>query len=139
MQSCRLLVLDDDPMIGTTIQLIAETAGATARLCTDPEEFFATVEDWHPTHICTDLNMPTLDGLQVLAELARRGCRAQVIVSSGVGERVLDAAARSGAEQGLLMCGVLPKPFAPAMLRQLLQLAPPPSAAPPPAQRADPA
>lgn len=118
---CRLLILDDDPMIGTTIQVIAEASGAAACLTTEPEAFFNALADWLPTHVCTDLNMPTMDGLQVLAELAKRGCTSQIIVSSGVGQRVLEAAARSGAEQGLQMRGVLPKPFKPADLRQLLQ------------------
>jgi len=120
LQDCRLLILDDDPMIGQTIHFIAEAGGAAARLCTDPEDFFAALQSWQPSHICTDLNMPAMDGLQVLAELGQRGCAAQVIVSSGVGQRVLDAAARAGAAHGLVMAGVLAKPFVPAALRQLL-------------------
>ena len=136
LQDCRLLVLDDDSMIGLTIQLIAEASGAAARLCTDPEDFFAALQSWQPSHICTDLNMPTMDGLQVLAELGRRGCAAQVIVSSGVGQRVLDAAARAGTAHGLAIVGVLPKPFVPAALRHLLMAraaVAPRTPAPPPA------
>lgn len=121
MNTSRLLILDDDPMIGTTIQVIAEASGAAAFLTTEPDAFFQALIDWHPTHVCTDLSMPTMDGLQVLAELAKRGCTAQIIISSGVGQRVLEAAARSGAEQGLQMGGVLPKPFTPTDLRRLLQ------------------
>jgi EAL domain-containing protein (putative c-di-GMP-specific phosphodiesterase class I)/CheY-like chemotaxis protein len=121
MEACRLLILDDDETIGMTIEAIAISAGAVARLTSEPDEFFGAVADWQPTHICTDLNMPGMDGLAVLTELARRDCKAQVIISSGVGMRVLDAAARKGAEQGLSMCGVLAKPFMPDALRQLLQ------------------
>jgi EAL domain-containing protein (putative c-di-GMP-specific phosphodiesterase class I)/ActR/RegA family two-component response regulator len=132
MSACRLLILDDDPMIGTTIQVIAEAAGAAACLTTEPDAFFSALADWRPTHVCTDLNMPTMDGLQVLAELAKRGCTAQIIISSGVGQRVLEAAARSGSEQGLQMGGVLPKPFTPAELRRLLHSEVPPVTAPVP-------
>ncbi len=121
MQDCRLLILEDDPTIGLTIQIIAEASGAAAQLCTAPEEFFETLQSWQPSHICTDLNMPDMDGLEVLAELGRRGCTAQVIVSSGVGQRVLDAASRAGTAHGLTMAGVLAKPFVPAALRKLLQ------------------
>lgn len=119
-------------MIGTTIQVIAEASGAAACLTTEPEAFFRALADWQPTHVCTDLNMPTMDGLQVLAALAKRGCTAQIIISSGVGQRVLEAAARSGAEQGLQMGGVLPKPFTPTDLRRLLQSEVPPVTAPAP-------
>ena len=132
MNPCRLLILDDDPMIGTTIQVIAESSGAAACLTTEPDAFFRALADWQPTHVCTDLSMPTMDGLQVLTELAKRGCTAQIIISSGVGQRVLDAAARSGAEQGLQMGGVLPKPFTPTDLRRLLQFEAPPATAPAP-------
>ena len=120
--SCRLLILDDDPVVALTMQLIAESAGAGARVASDPSTFFADLQQWQPTHVCTDLLMPGMDGMQVLAELARLGCSARVIISSGVGQRVLDAAARSALEHGLVVIGVLPKPFAPAALRHLLGL-----------------
>ncbi|MDP1757300.1 MAG: diguanylate cyclase, partial [Pseudohongiella sp.] len=64
--------------------------------------------------------MPRMDGVQVMVELARLNCQADIIISSGVGGRVLDAAARSAAEHGLKISGVLPKPFSPARLRELL-------------------
>ena len=83
MEACRLLILDDDETIGMTIEAIAISAGAVARLTSEPDEFFGAVADWQPTHICTDLNMPGMDGLAVLTELARRDCKAQVIISSG--------------------------------------------------------
>lgn len=120
--SCRLLILDDDPVIALTMQLTAESAGAGVRVTSDPLAFFAELENWQPTHVCTDLLMSGMDGMQVLAELARLGCNARVIISSGVGPRVLDAAARSAVEHGLVVIGVLPKPFAPAALRALLAL-----------------
>ena len=88
MNPCRMLILDDDPMIGTLMHIIAEASGATACLTTEPADFSKALTDWLPTHVCTALDMPTMDGLQVLAELAARGCVAQIIISSGVGERV---------------------------------------------------
>ena len=121
-------------MIDTTIQVIAKACGAEACLPTESEAFFNALTDWQPTHVCTDLDMPTMDGLQVLAALAARGCMAQIIIGSGVGQRVLDAAARSGAEQGLPMGGVLPKPFTPADLRRLLHSELPPTTLPAPLQ-----
>lgn len=124
----RLLVLDDDACIGTTVQVIAESVGAQAELHTEPQSFFDALERFTPTHLCVDLNMPAMDGLQVLGELARRRCRAQVIVSSGVGQRVLEAAGRSGQEQGLSVLGVLHKPFLPDELLALLARAPAPGA-----------
>lgn len=122
--TCRLLILDDDPVFALTLQLMGEAAGAEVCVSAQPAAFFARIESWQPSHVCTDLDMPVLDGMQVLAELARRACTARVIICSGVSERVLAAAARSAIEHGLRVAGVLPKPPALAALRRLLQLGP---------------
>lgn len=120
MTQGRLLVLDDDPMTGQTIQSIAEFAGMEVRSTTSSSEFFELVESWQPDVIALDLIMPDMDGVQVMAELAKRRTSARLIITSGVGSRVLDAAARSAAEHGLDMAGILSKPFLPAALRDLL-------------------
>ncbi|HMO55921.1 MAG TPA: EAL domain-containing response regulator [Roseiflexaceae bacterium] len=116
----RLLILDDDPMIGQTIKAIAEFAGLLVQFTSRPDEFFHAVDTWLPTHIAIDLIMPEMDGVQVLALLAERHCTARIIITSGVGTRVLDAAGRSAAEHGLNIIGVLAKPFTPTNLRRLL-------------------
>ena len=124
VNSVRLLILDDDSNIGEAIQSIAEAAGLQARYTTDTKVFFRLVEEWDPTHIATDLVMPDMDGVEVLAKLAERNCEAKIIITSGVGSRVLDAAGRSGNERGLNIAGVLAKPFSPRALRALLLDAP---------------
>lgn len=129
MTAGRLLVLDDDPQIGRMVQFIAESAGFEARAHTSVDEFFRAVDEWQPTHIALDLLMPEMDGVQVLELLAARQCTARVIVTSGVGTRVLDAAGRSGNEHGLDIAGVLAKPFSPGALRALLRLPGPKGAA----------
>ena len=120
MTQQRFLILDDDDMIGQTMAYIARSVDFEARVTTRPDEFFELVESWDPTHIALDLIMPEMDGVEVLVELADRECSARIIITSGVGPRVLDAAHRSAAEHGLNILGALSKPFSPALLRQLL-------------------
>ncbi|HVC02951.1 MAG TPA: EAL domain-containing response regulator [Steroidobacteraceae bacterium] len=120
MHDSRLLILDDDAQIGKLIQVIAESAGVAARFLTHTDEFFEAVEAWRPTHIAIDLVMPEMDGVEVLVKLAERGCTAKIIITSGVGTRVLDAAGRSANEHGLIIAGVMSKPFSPSTLRGLL-------------------
>jgi EAL domain-containing protein (putative c-di-GMP-specific phosphodiesterase class I) len=62
-----------------------------------------------------------MDGVQVLVRLAALQCTARIIITSGVGTRVLDAARRSGNEHGLDIAGALSKPFSPKALRELLR------------------
>ncbi len=126
--SGRMLILEDDMHVGKIMKLIAEANGLEARLLTDPERFFSALDEWKPTHIALDLVMPDMDGVQVLAELAKRDCGAKIIITSGMGVRVLDAAGRAGNERGLNIVGVLAKPFSATALRELLFTAPSPSA-----------
>ncbi|HBX36441.1 MAG TPA: diguanylate cyclase [Pseudohongiella sp.] len=123
----RLLILDDDALTGQTILNMARIAGIEAQFTDMPDEFFRLVQSWQPDFIAIDLIMPRMDGVQVLIELAKLDCQAEIIISSGVGGRVLDAAARSASEHGLKLLGVLAKPFSPAKLRGILRRGIPPA------------
>ncbi|HJV86068.1 MAG TPA: EAL domain-containing response regulator [Noviherbaspirillum sp.] len=118
----RLLILDDDTEMGKMIGLVAQKAGFVVRICVDAEQFFAELGSWAPSHIALDLVMPAVDGVEVLRRLANHRCRARIIITSGLGVRVLESASRSAAERGLDIAGVLPKPFKPQILRELLQM-----------------
>ncbi len=136
MSAHRLLILDDEPMVAQTLAMVGESVGAQTRHTQDPQVFFRLLDDWVPTHVFVDLHMPVMDGLAVLAELGRRGCRAQVIVGSGIGQRVLEAAGRAAKANGLRLAGVLPKPFRSGDMLALLSRAEAGSAVDAPAQRA---
>lgn len=120
MSKGKLLILDDESMTGNTIKTIAEFSGFECRFTPSPVQFFEWVAEWSPDLIAIDLIMPQMDGVEVIVELAKRHCMAGIIVTSGVGSRILDAAGRSAKEHGLNILGVLPKPFTPAALRELL-------------------
>lgn len=120
MPDKKLLILDDDLLVGKTIALIAESAGWECNATDEPHAFFSLLETWQPSHIALDLVMPKMDGVEVMVELSRRGCNAQIIISSGVGSRVLDAASRSATEHDLNIVGILSKPFKHSMLHALL-------------------
>lgn len=118
--SKRLLILDDEVSIGATIGFIAEDAGFEVRATTAPSEFFELFASWAPTHIALDLIMPEMDGVEVMHRLAASQCRARIIITSGVGSRVLDAARRTASDHGLVIAGALSKPFGPDALTALL-------------------
>lgn len=119
----RVLILDDDEAVGRTTVLVTGRLGMEGRWTATMEEFLATVDEWDPTHVVIDLVMPEHDGIEVLQALGARGFAASVVISSGVGPRVLDAARRSAVAHGLRISAVLPKPFTVADLRTALQSA----------------
>lgn len=116
----RLFILDDDAAVGEVIGRLAESEGLAYLSTTSATEFFEAFSDGEPSHVALDLIMPDTDGIEVLRQLAERQCKASIILTSGVGTRILDAARRSAEEHGLTIAGVLPKPFSAATLRSLL-------------------
>lgn len=128
----RLLVLDDEPNVAQTLQVIAESAGHHAAFTTDAGEFLELYDRWRPTHVAVDLVMPDTDGLAVLATMAERGWDCQVIISSGMGSEVLAAAERFAVANGLSIAGVLRKPYRASALTDLLDRMPRATPARPP-------
>lgn len=117
----KILILDDDQQVGQAIERMALTAGYEAHFTDTPHEFFERLDTWHPDFIVLDLIMPTMDGVEVIAELSNRACQAKVIISSGADQRVLEAALRSAQGHGLTIQGLLSKPFSRDDLGLLLQ------------------
>ena len=118
--SKRLLVLDDENDVATTICMMATTAAYETEHTDDADIFLEKVVDWAPTHVAVDLQLADRDGIEVIHQLADMDCRAGVIIISGLGGRILDSAARAATENGLWLIGALSKPFARAALLNLL-------------------
>lgn len=116
----RLLVLDDDQNVSFTICAIAQTAGFTTSTAADAEDFFKKFSAWLPTHLVIDLQLPDVDGIDILKRLGELFCDCEIIVTSGLENRVLEAAARIATENGLRVAGILPKPFSTVRLKSLL-------------------
>jgi EAL domain-containing protein (putative c-di-GMP-specific phosphodiesterase class I)/CheY-like chemotaxis protein len=109
--SNRLLVIDDEEGICEFVAEVATDLGFAARLTTRVEEFRTEFKDFNPTIIVMDLQMPDIDGIELLRELAAQDCEAQIVLISGMDSRVLSTAERLGKSLGLKMLGVLCKPI----------------------------
>jgi EAL domain-containing protein (putative c-di-GMP-specific phosphodiesterase class I)/ActR/RegA family two-component response regulator len=117
----RILILDDDPSVGQTIQWMTESLGFEAEFVTSAEAFFPKLAEWNPDIVTIDLVMPELDGVEIMRMLAERKSRARIVILSGMGTRVLEAAQRSAQEHGLSIAGIVSKPVSREALHALLR------------------
>jgi EAL domain-containing protein (putative c-di-GMP-specific phosphodiesterase class I) len=85
------------------------------------EDFRKHLDHFRPSVVMIDLIMPGIDGIELLRELAGRGCKANILVASGIDIRTLNVARNLGRELGLEIAGVIPKPVRLAELRTMLE------------------
>ena len=82
----RIFILDDETAVLEPLAQIVEDLGHVAEAFTEPLKALARFADGPPPHVLvTDLKMPTMDGLQVLAKVREIAPGTQVIVISGHG------------------------------------------------------
>ena len=116
----RLVVLDDDPALGKFVAEVARRIGYQTCVTVTAEGFALELQTTADV-VVVDLLVPGTDGIEVLRGLADRGHSPEVILVSGLDERVIESAGRAAAELGLHVRGQLHKPFRAAALRVLLE------------------
>jgi CheY-like chemotaxis protein len=92
----RILVVDDDPAIAEMIAEFCEGAGFETRTVTHSPDAFPTALEWKPDLITLDLEMPHMDGVEVLRRLQSDPRTA------GVPVVVVSVVAKGALERGLL-------------------------------------
>jgi EAL domain-containing protein (putative c-di-GMP-specific phosphodiesterase class I)/ActR/RegA family two-component response regulator len=116
----RLLIMDDDPDVGSFFAQVGRAVGYDVQMLAEPEAFSNTVRLFSPTVILLDLQMPGRDGIELLRELAVLELRPKVLIASGLDSRVLTTASELGLSMGLDVAGAFCKPIAPEDLEVLL-------------------
>ena len=121
----RMLVVDDDPNVGKSIQLLLEALGHDVVLERDPQAALERFKVSTNTFdlVLTDLTMPKLDGIAFAQELTRLGHASPIVLVSG-----RDTSLEPNTLMGLRIAAVLPKPFTLNELEgTLARLLPPPT------------
>lgn len=120
MNASTLLVVDDEADICELIKDVAEAQGVETQTASTHEDFKRLYWSYRPALIFLDLQMPDADGIELLRFLAADGCHAEIVLVSGMDSRVLAAAKRLGASQGLRMGGIVEKPIDIERVEQVL-------------------
>jgi EAL domain-containing protein (putative c-di-GMP-specific phosphodiesterase class I)/CheY-like chemotaxis protein len=121
----RVLVIDDDAAFGRLVRRIAQPMGIEVAT-SDGADCIEQLRRCRPGIIILDLQMPGIDGIEILRGLAAEQCAARIHLASGsVDDRTLDRAAQLALERGLDIGPVLRKPLTVESLRAVLGAAAP--------------
>lgn len=93
----RVLVVDDDDAVRESLGISLETLGYDVGYASDGAAALVEVARRRPEAIVTDLQMPGMDGLALLREMAVVNRRVPVIAISGGNPEGLETARRLGA------------------------------------------
>lgn len=116
----RVAIIDDDEEIIKLFDRVARNSGFDSFATTDPHVFLEHAKQNNPTHILLDLQMPDVDGVEILRHLSAMQSDAKVFFISGFDPKVLDVASKLGREQGLNIVEKVSKPVSAKSLKQLL-------------------
>jgi CheY-like chemotaxis protein len=116
----RLLIVDDEPIIAGTLNLIFRNAGYDTRAASSAEQALALIEDWQPDLALLDVYLPGMNGIDLAIRLKALlpACRVTLFSGQACTTELLDRARRDGHD-----LSVVPKPVHPDELLRLMSAA----------------
>jgi DNA-binding NtrC family response regulator len=116
--SLRVLVLDDEPIVGRRLRDALAPLGCTVEIFTEPGSALSRFAQAPFDVVISDVLMDDLDGLEVLRRVRAVSPRTQVILITGYAMMEM---AREAMEEGALE--FIAKPFRPAEVRSVVRRA----------------
>ncbi|MFT7008722.1 MAG: EAL domain-containing protein (putative c-di-GMP-specific phosphodiesterase class I) [Colwellia sp.] len=118
MTNKKLFVIDDEYDFAAFVADVAEDLGFEVKATSNPTDFINNYIDFDI--IVLDLFMPVVDGIEILRFLVDNNSQAAIIFMSGKDKNVLHSAQKLAFEQGMVVLGVLQKPFIALELEEIL-------------------
>lgn len=120
----RILLVDDEEFILNLIGRILKNLGCenfkTARNGSEAIEKLTEEGESFDVVIC-DLKMPDMDGFEFIRQVAEWDATGGLIILSGEGKHTLKKAQKLAKSKKLHILGVIPKPIAQDVLKELLE------------------
>ena len=110
----RILVIDDKPSILKLLQyMLANLGYDQVTLCNSGQDGLTWLESFDETQtiIILDLNMPEMDGIEFIRQLADRHYKGHVLLLSGEDERICETAHKLIKNYKIASLGHIGKPF----------------------------
>jgi len=107
VSTCKILIVDDEPLLGQPLKRTLETAGYRVRLAQSGAEALEAFAEESFDLLLEDLRLPDVDGLEIMREALIRmpDCTALVMTGHGTIESAVEAMKRNAVD-------FLLKPFA---------------------------
>ncbi|MET0014698.1 MAG: response regulator [Sedimenticola sp.] len=123
IESLSFLVIDDDEfMLDIVAMNLNHLKAANVATCTNGCEALARIDNGESFDVVMiDLNMPIIDGVEVLRSLAQRNFPNGILLFSGEDARILKTAQSLANEHKLNVLGALTKPVVVNDLQEALQ------------------
>jgi DNA-binding response OmpR family regulator len=112
----KILIVDDSKNIRITIQHLLENENHEFDIAMNGEEALDKILTNEFDLVFLDIRMPTMDGMEVLREIRKKGNKTPVVILSAYG--TVDNAVEA---MKLGVVDFMTKPFTPAEIRELLQ------------------
>lgn len=121
LTQCRILTLDDDILQCTHIEHLLQDAGL--QNITQAYTAHDALRQLHRHHhqlVILDLDMPDIDGIQFINQLALQNLKPMLVISSSYSTRILNSVSTMAKEQGFSVIGAFPKPFSAEQAQQVI-------------------
>jgi CheY-like chemotaxis protein len=113
----HILVCDDEPHVVEGIRFLLRAAGRRIRVAANGREALERVEDEAPDLLITDIMMPEMDGLALVAALRGRAVTKRMPIIVLTAKAQIEDARLAQEMWGVTVIG---KPFDPRSLKQLV-------------------
>ncbi len=116
----NLLIIDDDVEIGQLIATVAQEAGFSPTVLTNPLEFKSRFDEIRPSVVTVDILMPEIDGIELVRWVTQRRRNVRIVVISGADPVYAEIVDLMATSQGVEAVHLMPKPLDVEALGKLL-------------------